>query len=541
MQINFSDLPGQPNIFLDFLYEFEKVKDYYAADIRNIDNLENKFNEILENYSTERVIIQDIISGQYEDCQISPLTKSNLKFLGDSNTITLTTGQQVGIFTGPLYTIYKAITTIKLAEYLKLKYENFNFVPIFWLAGDDHDFEEVRSLNLIDAENNFKTVTYSDGLEDEANRGSVGNLEFNENIETVIAEIEKILRPTEFTAELMNFIRSCYNPEQTFASSFKKMMMKFFDEYGLLIIDATDARIKELLKPVFLKEIGEFGLHTNSLVSLSAELEELYHAQVKVKPVNLFMNYDGGRHLIEPIDEEFRLKGKRKRFTKEELLDEIAQAPENFSPNVLLRPVCQDYLFPNAFYIGGPGEISYYAQLQPLYEFYSIPYPIVYPRSSATLLENNSNIVLNKFGLELNEVFVSNSNITNKIVEILDERNFHSLFENSLERIDDIYSSLENELLEIDKTLSDVLEKNKQRTLQNFQALRDKVDKAQARRYENSVRQINKVKNLLYPNENLQERELNIIYFLNKYGMDFIKQLYSQLGINRFTHQIIEI
>ncbi len=541
MYIKFSDLPGQPNLFLDFLYEFEKVERFFDPDTKNTDNLNNKFTNLLDNYSVDRVIIQDIIADQYATLNSSSTTKSNIKLLGEPNTITVTTGQQVGIFTGPLYTIYKAITTIKLAEYLKLKYDDFNFVPIFWLAGDDHDFEEVRFINILDNNNNLKRVVYNDGKEDDVNRGSVGKLEFKQSIDDVINEIKNSLRPTEFTDEIIELLQKFYNPEETFSSSFKKMMMNFFDEYGLIVFDPTDIRVKEVLKPIFLKEIAEYEKHTDSLVSLSAELEDLYHAQVKVKPVNLFINYEGGRYLIEPGENEFRLKGKRKRFTKEELLEEIDNYPENFSPNVLLRPVCQDYIFPNAFYVGGPGEISYFAQLKPLYDFYTLPYPIVYPRSSATLLENNSKRILNKIGLDITEIFINSKNISNRVIEKLDDNNINTLFDNTLEQFTEIYQNLEEHISAIDKTLIDAINKNKQRTFQNLQNLKDKVAKAQSRRYEDSLRQIERVRNLLYPNDNFQERELNIVYYLNKYGKDFIKQLYSRLSINRFSHQIIDI
>lgn len=160
-----------------------------------------------------------------------------------------------------------------------------------------------------------------------------------------------------------------------------------FDNYGLIIFDPQDAEVKEMLKPIFKKEITDFRAHSEKLVNISANLEEEYHAQVKVRAINLFYHTDEGRYLIEPVENEFRLKRKRKKFLFDELIDLIEKEPARFSPNVLLRPVVQDYLLPTAFYIGGPSEISYFAQVMPLYNLYQIEPPIIFPRASATLIE----------------------------------------------------------------------------------------------------------------------------------------------------------
>lgn len=541
MYISFSDIPGQPNLFLDYLYEFDNVKGYYSEGITDLDNLRNKFQDIIDNHAGHIDIIEDIIADQYYNSERSKITDKNIKLLGEGNTVVISTGQQLGIFTGPLYTIYKAITAIKLADYFRIKYDDFNFVPVFWLAGDDHDFEEVRSIQIIDNENRLQRLTYNDGLAGDINRGSLGNLKLSPDIERVLQEMRGMLRPSEFTDELFDMLDSYYKTGETFSGAFKNLMMHFFDEYGLIVFNPEDRRVKELLKPVFLKEIAEYSTHADSLVSLSAELEDVYHAQVKVKPVNLFMNYDGGRYLIEPADEGFRLKGKRKKFTSEELLNIIEESPADFSPNVLLRPVCQDFLFPNAFYVGGPSEISYYAQLKPLYNFYSLPYPIVYPRSSATIIDGNISKLLNKFNLEFIDFLMDQKLFNERILNYLDSNNINRSFDEAIAEIENVYEKLTEEIIHIDKSLLNTIDKNKERTLNNIQQLRSKVEKAAERRYEDSLRQIDKARTLIYPNNNLQERELNIIYFLNKYGPEFIKEIYSQLNIHKLEHTIIEM
>ena len=174
----------------------------------------------------------------------------------------------------------------------------------------------------------------------------------------------------------------------------------------MVIFDPQDAEVKKVLKPIFRKEITDFRNHSEKLVHISAKLEEEYHAQVKVRPINLFYSTDGGRYLIEPVENEFRLRRKRKKFTYDELMALIENSPERFSPNVLLRPICQDFLLPTAFYIGGPSEVSYFAQAIPLYNLYGVEPPFIYPRSSATLIEKNISSLLEKYNLKLSDILI---------------------------------------------------------------------------------------------------------------------------------------
>ncbi len=541
MELKFSDLPGQSNIYLDFLYEFENVEKYFSFDVNKIDSIEYNCNKTLAEYNGNREELFDILKAQYEGLQVSALTQKNLSLIKQNNTITITTGQQVGIFTGPLYTIYKAITAIKLADYLKQKYTQFNFVPVFWLAGDDHDFAEIQFVNLLDKEGKLRKIEYDDGKEVDANRGSVGQLKLKPSINQTLDRLFETLNDTEYKEELKGIINKFYNSKETLASAFKKLMHFFFDEFGLIILDPQDPGVKKLMQPIFEKEISNYSEHVDDLIELSAELEEVYHAQVKVKPVNLFMNYEGGRHLIEPKDELFGLKGKRKKFTKEELLELINNSPEEFSPNVLLRPVCQDFILPNLLYVGGPGEIAYYAQLKPLYEFFEMRDPVVYPRASATILEKNAARLIDKIGIELREIFIDPDMLISKIISRLDGNQAEQLFDEANKNFNSIFEEMKNNIAQIDKTLIDSVEKNKQRLFQNLEILKEKVEKAQQNKYQITLNQLNKAKSLVFPNNNLQEREINILYYLNKYGLDFVKFLFSELKVNRFTHQIIEL
>ncbi len=542
MYINFSDIPAHQNIFLDFLHEYENVSKFYGKNFRDVEKYPSLFKSLSEKERTHNALLPEIIKNQYQGQSISKLTQNNIKSLSSSNTIVIATGQQLGIFGGPLYTFYKIITAIKLCDHLKDNYEGYNFIPVFWMEGDDHDYDEVRSFSMLNNENQLINLKYDDGQLEEINRGSIGNLVFNQNIENVFNELDAALRQTEFKAPLLEFLKSIYKPEKTFLETFRKVLIHFFDEYGLVLFSPIDPAVKRILKPVFEKEITEFLYHTSFLVERSAELEEIYHAQVKVKPINLFYTDEKERLSIDPTETgEYRLKGKRKKFTREELLLQLEEAPEKFSPNVLLRPICQDYLFPTAFYIGGPGEISYFAQVSPLYKLFGIDEPFIYPRSSATIVEKGVKAILDKNNISYIEIFSEENELIQKIVAASSEFNVEDLFGNTLRDILSSLSSIDEKLGRIDKTLPDLSSKTRQRIEESLNLLKNKAIDAEKRKYDSTIRQVSKVRNVLYPNNNLQERELNWIYFANKYGMDIVKWLYKELTINKFEHQILEL
>ena len=540
MYINFSDIPGHQNLFLDYLYEFENVSDFYPYDFRNRENYLKIFKNISEKRSYLSADISQIISNQYSNINKSETTEGNIKKLSDKKTLAIVTGQQLGILGGPLYTFYKIITAIKLSRFLSERYNDYNFVPIFWLEGDDHDFNEVRAIKIIDEGNSLLSIGYKEEIEEDDAKQSVGHIKFDITIQDFFDNLEKNLKDTEFKVQLLNELKDFYSEGKSFKEAFKDLIFKYFDEYGLIIFDPQEIEVKRLLKPIFKKEITDFRLHTEKLVHLSATLEELYHAQVKVKPVNLFLNYDGGRHSVEPVDNEFRLRRKRKSFTYDQLLELLENEPDKFSPNVLLRPICQDFLLPTAFYIGGPSEISYFAQIKPLYEFYDIVQPIIYPRSSATILESTIENILEKHSVQINDLFIDVENVKKKIINSVAESSIDAMFDGLTKQVETAFDQLKEKLIDLDKTIADASNRYRDKISGSINELKSKAEKAQQKKYEVTLRQIDKAAINLFPNTNLQERELNFVYYVNKYGNEFIKKIFDELQINKFEHQILE-
>lgn len=541
MFINFSDIPGHHNLFLDYVYEFNNVKDFYTSDFRNKDSYNDHFRNVTKEQNPLLFKLPEIIAEQYSEFQPSSKTQKNIALLKEPKTLAVFTGQQLGVLGGPLYTIYKTITAIKLAQHLNERYDEFNFVPVFWLEGDDHDFNEVNSVTIINEENNLATITYDDLLPEGELRGSVGEIAFTEAIKTFIDSFQSGLRKTDFTDDIVSELRDIYKEGKSFKESFRRLIFNYFDQYGLIIFDPQQKEIKKLLKPIFQEELLNYRQHSEKLILRSAALEETYHAQVKVRPINLFMNYEKGRYAVEPVEENFRLKNKRVKFTQEELLKLITDSPEIFSPNVILRPICQDYLFQTAFYVGGPSEVSYFSQVLPLYEEFQIPAPIIYPRSAATLIEKGVQTVFDKYKLSLNDFFLNADKIAEKVINNLSEYDTEADFAQTQKELERAIDGLKEKLTALDKTIGDSADRYKQKMINTLNEFKNKANEAQKRKYEIALRQTSKTSLAVFPNANLQERELNYYYFANKYGKSFIRILFEELAINKFEHQVINL
>ena len=540
MRINFKEIPGYHKLFLDYLYDFEKVKKFYFYNFRDKEKYAEVFQQIYKRENDRRLSIKSIIKNQYSNyTNVSEKTLKNIDLISDKKTLFIITGQQIGILGGPLYTFYKILTAIKLSSHLNERFDNYYFVPIFWMESDDHDFKEVNSINILNDGNNLLNIRYKEDFLNDEFRQSVGTLTFDEAINNVFSKLENELRNTEFKESLLSRLKEIYKPGKTFSQSYRELLLEYFDCYGLLVFDPQDTEVKKLLKPIFIKEIKNFKEHTEKLVSISAELEDNYHAQVKIKPVNLFYTIDNGRYSIYPDENIFKLKRKRKQFSFDEILSEIENYPEKFSPNVILRPIVQDYLFNTAFYIAGPNEIAYFAQVNPLYKVFDLTPPIIFPRSSTTLFEKQLNKFLEKYNIDIKEIFSSQNQLKEKIVNKISEINISSVFNNSNVQMNLIFDELKENLFAIDKNLSDAVEKYREKSLQIIRELENKSNKFQEMKFETVLLQLGKLLNFLYPNGNLQERELNFVYFYNKYGHYLMDKIFEELSIQDFEHQII--
>lgn len=542
MFINFKDLPGQHQLFLDYLYEYENVENYYRINFRNKRLYPEHFENVLKRSQSSRTFIIEELKRQYGNLQPSAITKRNIEKLLEPNTLAIFTGQQLGLAGGPLYTFYKIISAIKLAAYLGEKYGNYNFVPVFWLPGDDHDFEEIRSVTLADKDKSIRKIEYP-AIDPENQPGEpVGKIKFDSNISAFIKEFESTLQPSNFKSAVIDLLKRCYAEGMTVSESFANLIFTLFDNRGLIIFNPQTKKVKSHLTPIFKKELDDFRLHTEKLILTSARLEESYHAQVKIAPVNLFLEYRNGRHSIEPTDDGgFTLRRKRIRYSKEEIADLLENESWRFSANVLLRPITQDYLFPTAAYVAGPSEVSYFAQIAPLYDLFNLQMPIIYPRASATLIEKHITKIIETYSLKFNDFFTNPEQITRTMINEDSEVNLQELFSKAHQTITSTLNEVKEGLNEIDKTVADSSDRYRDKIKHQLNELRGKAEAAQKRRYEIAAQRAENTLAAILPGGNMQERVINYFYFANKYDVMFINFLFDELSINRFEHQIIKI
>ena len=542
--IDYKDLPTDgsafSSLFIDYITDYDKVRKFYAGNFRD----ESDWKRILADVahrSINRSDLARILTLQNRNFHCGVKTLANIDLLLNDNCLAVVTGQQVGLFTGPLYTIYKTLTTLKLVGQLQEAYPEYTFVPVFWLEGEDHDYEEVTSVGLLNKGNDLIKLTYALGNARDENVGAVGQLELDDSIEQLFTAIQEQILDTEFKPKVLDLFRVGYQKGMTFNRSFVHLMNDLLEDSGLIFLDPHDPEFKKLLSPIFRKELEETPKHCQLVIDQSADVEKGYHAQVKPKPVNLFFFHNKGRYLVEPKAAGFGLKGTRQSFTRDDLLHTLETRPDLFSPNVVLRPICQDFLLPTAAYVAGPGEISYFAQFKPLYEEFAIPQPMLYPRASATIIEEKVEKVLSRYTLEPAAFMTDVEMVKQRVAEQISDVKLDDLFGGTSAAVDEALKSLQHGLQQVDPTLLGALETAKSKISFQFDTLKQKTIAAQKRQNEVTLRQIEKAAFHLFPFSNFQERELNILHFLNKYGLEFLRWLSTELVIDKFKHQLIRL
>jgi bacillithiol biosynthesis cysteine-adding enzyme BshC len=494
--IDYRQLPlssgGYSQLFFDYLYEFKEVERFFPHNFRDSQAFLNVM-QAVDRRPIDRSTLVAVLNEQNKAFGSPEKTFEHIELLEKPTTYAVVTGQQVGLFGGPLYTLFKTITTIKLAERLKAKNPQCDFVPVFWVEGEDHDFPEMNNTAILDQESKIVPIEYlPGGVMPERNVGAVGEMVFDQTLEKTFTDLRNGLQSSEFKDELISRLRGCYASGKTFNQAFTEWLSFLFEDYGVVFLSANDPRLKRILSPLFVKEISEFPKTSQMVIAQSAELEESYHAQIKAKSINLFMFHKGGRYLIEPREHDYSLKGTRHFISKEEMMRIAQETPELLSPNVVLRPLAQDALLPTVAYVAGPSEVAYHAQLKPVYEHFDVTQPVVYPRASASVVEERIERVMEKFQIELSQIFEGTDTLHKMVIEQVSEVKLEEMFGSANRHLADALSELKFGLKEIDPTLLGAL-----------------------------------------------EREISVVYFMNKYGLEFPRWLTSELDIQGFKHQIL--
>ena len=539
--IPFSSIPRQSALFLKYLDRDAAALRFYSY-APTPESLEKAAGEIVS-LPFPRSEMAAILRRQNESFGADGEVFRSIDALEKPGSVAIVTGQQTGLFIGPLYTIYKALTAVRLAEGLRRR--GVNAVPVFWMEADDHDFAEATRRAVLDGAGCAKTIDFGSKLfsETEISMRSVGTLRFNDSIRNATKEYLDYIPDSGWKTGVAEMLEAAYAPGRSFAEAFALAMHRLLPETGLILFNPGDAEARRPAAPVFSRAVSAAGQIQSSLVRRDEELSAAgFHAQARVlrDSTVLFLTIDGKRQALESRGAgNFQLKNGGEKFDEARLLELAARTPEIFSPNVLLRPIVQDYLFPTIAYVGGAAEIAYFAQIETLYSIFNRPMPVIWPRNGFTLIEPETADAMYKTGVAFTDLFLEKPELEEKILR----RSLSSL---TVEKLDRLYEKLDAGLAEIrpaagkiEVRLDGMTDAARRKILHNVRYLKSRAVRYETARNEAIVRDVDSIMNNLLPEGKLQERELTIFHFLANRGPDVLKTIRDAVDVENFHHRQI--
>ena len=524
-------------VLMDYVDGDSKLKPFYeyTPSLKSFGEVIKK----MEKYEYPRKILVDSLKEYYNrnaPAMASDATLKNIQKLEEKNCFTVTTGHQLCLFTGPLYFIFKIITVINLAEKLNKEYPSNHFVPVYWMASEDHDFAEINHCNLFGKKVEWQPQTPKGAMNSIG--GPVGKLSlasFSSTIEALFA----IMGDGEINKELKQVILDSYSSEKTLAEATFCFVNALFGKYGLVVVEPDNVKYKQVYSPVIIDEL----LNGNSFKIVTATNKKLLdigiEPQVHAREINLFYVDENGRNRIEKKGGQWSVvSGQLLGNSENEIKNLVKSSPEKFSPNVILRPLYQQTILPNAAYVGGPAEMAYWLQLKGIFENYKVPFPVLMPRNSALIINKPVTQKMAKLNLEAKDLFKD----TESLIKELLSRNSDGLpdFEKEKAQLLETYSSLGNKAKDIDPTLVAFTEAELQKQLNALKTLETKLTRVIKQKEETSVTQIRKIKECLFPNGALQERTDNFIPLYLQQGTAFFDMLKENFDPFEFSLGVLE-
>lgn len=517
----FSSIPGFSKLFCDFVTEKSYLQDRFPANVPQIVDLRAKAER-----NIHRSEILEAISETMNCVELTEKQKENFDLLEKSTTLTVITGQQVGFLGGAIYTLLKSLSAVRFAEDWKIKFAELDFVPIFWIENNDHDAEEIAKAVLLNSQ--FEPMEFRTSIQYAPNRTSVSSLFYDEAINETIENVKSTLQPTEFSEEIFDLVRN-YVAGASVTDVFVKILQFLLGKKGVLFVSAGKLQAQGLFGEIARKELENVGESQKKFDFASHELiANGYHAQAKASEVNLFLTTEGWRHkiLAEPSG---LFKVGELSMSLEELQELARNSPEKFSPNVLLRPIIQDEIFPTAAYIAGPGEIAYAAELKEAYQFFDVPMPAFLARHSVTFIEPKTAKLLAERELFPQFFFRRYEEVEREIAIILEDKTIGEKFDFAKISIAETIEGLRESVVNVDKTLEATLGRAQAIATQEIDNLLGKLRKAEKRNEETTIKKIKQAHSSLFPLNSLQERTLSPLYFVNKYGRETLEGVLNQL------------
>jgi len=528
--IAFRDTNYFSSLICDYLDEKPGLKSFYHR-FPHIENFKAQLLEKKNAFSKDsRDTLVSVLKRQYEHVDASKSTVSNIEVLANENTFTITTGHQLNLFTGPLYFLYKIISTINLTKELKTEYPQYNFVPIYWMATEDHDFEEINYFNF-----NGKKVKW-----DRESSGAVGKLDLV-GLDEVFKVYAAQLGNSENARKLKALFKAAYLEHENLAEATRYLANELFKEYGLVIVEANDKDLKRLFVPFMKEELMdrtsyEEVSNTNHLIN---ELPNNYKIQVNPREINLFYLEDGLRERIVEVDGIFHVRNTDIAWTSSEIKNVLLEHPERFSPNVILRPLYQEVILPNLCYIGGGGELAYWFQLKSNFEKHKVPFPMLLLRNSVLIKTEKQSEKLAKLNVSDKDLFLNQEALISKIVKDLSEIDID--FSSQKEHLQSQFANLQKIAEYTDKSFLGAVKAQERKQIKGLEHLEKRLLKAQKRKLKDHTRRISELQNQLFPGQSLQERNLNFSEVYLEYGSKLIPKLVQHLKPLQGQFLILEL
>lgn len=513
-------------LICDYLDEKPELSEFYG-NFPDVAGFKNQIQSKKNSFSAaSRNLLVDALKNQYKNTVVSESSNQNIAALSNENTFTVTTGHQLNIFTGPLYFLYKIVTAINLAERLKQAFPQQNFVPVYWMATEDHDFEEIQYFNV----NNTKICWNRES------GGAVGRLKTG-GFEAVYHEFSALLGTSQNADGLRELFKNAYLNNENLAKATRYLVNELFGDYGLVIVDGDDAKLKKSLAP-FVKE--ELLQHTsfNFVSETDRQLAAEYKIQVNPREINLFYLKDAIRERIIFEKNQFTINNTNLIFSENEMMMEVEEHPERFSPNVIMRPLYQEIILPNLAYIGGGGELAYWFQLKNYFNAVNVPYPILVLRNSVLLATKKQIHKLEKLNISITDIFSEQEILIAKVIKEHSEIKID--FSEQKYMLQQQFADLKVLAKKTDNTFLGAVNAQEKKQLNGLDNLEKRLLKAQKRKLSGVVDRIKEVQNELFPHQSLQERNQNFSVFYEVLGVNLISLLLKNTDPLKFEFAVIE-
>jgi bacillithiol biosynthesis cysteine-adding enzyme BshC len=516
------------NDYLDQKNELHSLYNRFPT----LENFEGQIEEKKNNFNGndnsngdfKRQTLVSVLKKQYSNLETSVATEEKIESLANANTFTITTGHQLNLFSGPLYFLYKIISTINLTTELKAKYPSYNFVPVYWMATEDHDFEEINYFNFKGKKFHWNKVS----------TGPVGRLS-TEGLADFFEIYSQELGTTTNAKAIKELFQDAYLNHNNLADATRHLANTLFGTYGLVILDADDTTLKQSFIPFAKEEL----LHQSShkLVLETAEKLKKYTVQVNPREINLFYIEDHLRERIILDNKIYKVNNTKIEFSEAEILALLESNPEKFSPNVIMRPLYQEMILPNLCYIGGGGEIAYWLELKSYFDAVNITFPMLLVRNSVVLATEKQAKKADKLGLTWKDLFQKQANLINEKVQIFSE--FPIDLSIQKEHLKNQFHYLHSLVHQTDKSFAGAVKAQEAKQLRGLENLERRLLKAQKRKHSEELERITNLQNELFPNQSLQERQANFSEFYLENGADLIPKIMNQLKPLEKTFEIV--